>query len=300
MRERSGREPDTPRLPGDDLQKIAGVGPVVVTRLAGAGITTYQDLAALTTERVADITGISKGRIVNQDWVGQARRLADDAGEGCQDDQRYETFHVELLINRDGEVRRTKVRHYQASTEARWPGWDQERLIAYLRRQSALDTSPTPTPDTSPTPTPEPGPPPTPSAIHFQGPGPADDGTRRSFKLDNQPTAVRMTLRVDRSDAIDTDGLEFVIEVAARAVGSGNRHDLGSIKGTIILDQPSSLELIGPPLPAAVYSLAADVTVHRHGYQPGDEPLFRHRGRGELLHVGHSAKAATTGDGGPA
>jgi len=113
-------------------------------------------------------------------------------------------------------------------------------------------------------------------------------------------TAVRMTLRVDRSDAIDTDALEFVIEVAARAVGSGNRHDLGSIKGTIILDQPSSLELIGPPLPAAVYSLAADVTVHRHGYQPGDEPLFRHRGRGELLHVGHSAKAATTGDGGPA
>jgi hypothetical protein len=289
MRESSGREPDAPRPPADDLRKIDGIGSVAALRLAEAGITTYQELAALTAERAADITGIAVGRIVNKDWIGQARQLAGNLPEDPQGRQPYTTFHVELLIDPDGAVRRTKIRHYQADTEESWPGWDEEQFMAFFRARLALDTSSGPVP----TPRPPPAPPTAPLPIHFEGPRPAEEGTRRSFRLDDQPTAVRMTLRVDRSGAIDADALEFVAEITARAVGGSNRHHLGSINGTTAFDQPSRLELTGPPLPPGLYSLAADVTVYRHGYQRGDEPLLRYRGRGELLHVAHSAMGRT-------
>jgi hypothetical protein len=134
---------------------------------------------------------------------------------------------------------------------------------------------------------------PAPLLIHLEGPGPDEEGTRRSFRLDDQPTSVRMTLRVDRPDVIDAEALYLVAEVAARGVGSRNRHHLGTIKRTIAFDNPSSLELTGPPLPAGLYSLEAAVSMYQHGYQPGDKPLSRHHGRGELLYVARSATALT-------
>ncbi len=290
MRERD-RELDKRPPPADDLQKINGIGPVVAQRLGAADITSYPELAALTADRIAEllagVRGISAGLIASQDWIGQARRLAGDLSEDPEGRQRYATFHVELLIDPDGEVRRTKVRHYQSDTEESWPGWDQEQLIAVLRGHAAPDISPA----TMPAPGRPPAPHPAPLPIHLEGPGPAEEGARRSFRLDDQPTSVRMTLRVDRPDAIDADALDVVAEVAARAVGSRNRHHLGTIKGTIAFDHPSSLELTSPPLPAGLYSLEAAVTLYQPGYQPGDKPLSRHHGRGELLYVARTATA---------
>lgn len=62
----------------DDLKKIDGIGPKVEQVLKGRGITRYQDLVAMDE---AALTALDKelgldGRVLRDDWAGQARRLA--------------------------------------------------------------------------------------------------------------------------------------------------------------------------------------------------------------------------------
>ena len=63
---------------GDDLTKISGVGPVMVSKLEKLGITTYQQVADFTAEDIARIDEELnfKGRIERDDWVKQAAELA--------------------------------------------------------------------------------------------------------------------------------------------------------------------------------------------------------------------------------
>jgi large subunit ribosomal protein L21 len=63
---------------GDDLSKISGVGPVIVKKLNGEGITTFAQIAAWTD---ADVEAIEeklsfKGRVGREDWIAQAKELA--------------------------------------------------------------------------------------------------------------------------------------------------------------------------------------------------------------------------------
>lgn len=69
----------------DDLKKIKGVGPKLVTMLKEQGITTYAQIATWSDADVARIDetlGRFKGRIERDQWVEQAKLLAagDEAG----------------------------------------------------------------------------------------------------------------------------------------------------------------------------------------------------------------------------
>ncbi len=62
----------------DDLKKIDGVGPKVEQVLKGRGISRFQDLAAMDEKALAALDkelGLD-GRVLRDDWAGQARRLA--------------------------------------------------------------------------------------------------------------------------------------------------------------------------------------------------------------------------------
>ena len=124
---------------GDDFQQIQGIGAAIDRRLHDAGILTYRDLAALTPEQIAaslaGVAGLPATRIASQDWAGQAGRLAGSAAPPLpsEPDQRYVSFHVELLLDVDDSVRRTKVHHHQSGTDEAWAGWDEGRLLALLR-----------------------------------------------------------------------------------------------------------------------------------------------------------------------
>lgn len=61
----------------DDLSKISGVGPVIVGKLEGLGITTFQQIADFTAEDIARIDEELnfKGRIERDDWVKQAKEF---------------------------------------------------------------------------------------------------------------------------------------------------------------------------------------------------------------------------------
>lgn len=63
---------------GDDLSKLAGVGPVLVKKLNEAGITTFAQIAGWSADDIAKVDEelSLKGRIERDDWVAQAKELA--------------------------------------------------------------------------------------------------------------------------------------------------------------------------------------------------------------------------------
>jgi len=65
----------------DDLKKISGVGPVLEKKLHALGITKYAQVAAFTKDEIAKVDEELnfKGRIERDDWLSQAKKLADEA-----------------------------------------------------------------------------------------------------------------------------------------------------------------------------------------------------------------------------
>ena len=76
----SAAAPSTAEVGADDLTAIKGLGKVKAARLVAAGVTSYAQIAAWTEEDVAEmglISNTSPGQIRREDWVGQARALAE-------------------------------------------------------------------------------------------------------------------------------------------------------------------------------------------------------------------------------
>ena len=64
----------------DDLTAIKGLGKVKAARLVAAGVTSYAQIAAWSDDDIADMglaCNTSPGQIKREDWVGQARALAE-------------------------------------------------------------------------------------------------------------------------------------------------------------------------------------------------------------------------------
>jgi hypothetical protein len=58
-----------------------------------------------------------------------------DKPAGTVNWQPYATFVVELLQDEELNVRRTRVIHVQSQVEERWAGWDEARLVNFIRTQ---------------------------------------------------------------------------------------------------------------------------------------------------------------------
>jgi len=64
----------------DDLTAIKGLGKVKAAKLAATGITSYAQIAAWTDDDIAEVglaVNTSPGQIKREDWVGQAKVLAE-------------------------------------------------------------------------------------------------------------------------------------------------------------------------------------------------------------------------------
>ena len=61
------------RSDADDLAAIHGIGPVFKARLAAAGISRFDELAAAKADRLAEIAGVPESRA--REWIDQARSL---------------------------------------------------------------------------------------------------------------------------------------------------------------------------------------------------------------------------------
>jgi small subunit ribosomal protein S2 len=70
---------ETPAGAANDLKKITGIGPVLERKLTALGVTRYDQLANFSDNDIAKIDDALnlKGRIMRDDWIGQARTLAE-------------------------------------------------------------------------------------------------------------------------------------------------------------------------------------------------------------------------------
>ena len=296
---------------GEDFRKIAGIGPAFAQRLWDAGILTYEDLARRTPEEIAavlvDMAGISSERIASQNWIGQARELAGVPPEPSGPRQHYAAFHIEFLLESDNSVRRTKVRDHQTDARDTWPGWDEERLLAFLRDRiplpPAAETAGPPdldqahkqSPDRPPAsitstslsqPTPIAPPEGLPSSfLGIDEVTPIRDGQRsHTWRLD-EPSSVRLTMRVNPVGTPIPDTFDFTATIAARKLGSHDRCPLGTADGAIRVSHPFSIEVAGQPLPVGLYRLVVTVDIYEAGHSPSDSPLYSQGVSGELMQV---------------
>jgi hypothetical protein len=134
----------------DNFKLINGIGPAVERRLHGVGIYKYAQLAALSPADIAasvtGIAGLTAERITQQDWIGQARKLATSSSStGREPDevmsvepQHTATFSLEFSLNEDNSVRRTRISHIQSGFEETWDGWQDTRLRGFLEQRAGL------------------------------------------------------------------------------------------------------------------------------------------------------------------
>lgn len=311
MPQRDHPRPNRGSQSGDDFRKIAGIGRAVAQRLWDAGIRTYEDLAQRTPEEIAAVlarmAGISSERIADQDWIGQARELARPHPEPPLPRQHYAAFHVEFLLESDNSIRRTKVHHHQTDADDAWPGWDQERLLAFLRDRiplaaatqpaNALDLEPghiassgqepasVPSiPASQPSPAaPSEGLPP--SFLAIEELTSIRDSQRGYIRRPDEPSFVRLTLRTNRIDKPIPDAFDFSATIAARRLGGHDRLPLGSTHGAIRISEPLSVEVAGPPLPIGLYRLVVTVAIYPADHSPEEPPIHTQGASGDLMQV---------------
>jgi Helix-hairpin-helix domain len=305
MPQRDDPKPSRTGHPGDDFQKIVGIGPTLAQRLWNAGILTYDDLARRSPEELAAVAGMSTERIASQNWTGQARELAGPPPEASDSRQHYATFHVEFLLESDNRVRRTKVRHHQTDVREAWAGWDEERLLTFLRGRVSLPAAETPdapgsepshlqTPDQAPASVPaRPASRPSPSAperppswsLSIEELASIRDGQRSYTRGPGEPNSVRLTMRVDPAGPLSRDTFDYSATIAARTFGGRNRSPLGTAQGTIRISDLLSVEVGGPALPVGQYRLVATVEIYPAGHSPEEPPLHSQGVSGDLMRV---------------
>jgi hypothetical protein len=306
MPQRDDPKPGRTGQPGDDFQKITGIGPTLAQRLWNAGILTYDDLARRNPEELAAVAGKSAESIASQNWTGQARELAGPAPEASDSRQHYATFHVEFLLESDDRVRRTKVHHHQTDAREAWAGWDEERLLAFLRARiplPAAETSgaapgPQPshvqTPDQAPASAPaRPASRPSPSAperppswsLSIEELAPVRGDQRSYTREPGEPNSARLTMRLNSAGPLSHDTFDYSAMIAARTFGGRDRSLLGTSQGTIRVSDSLSVKVAGPALSAGQYRLVATVEIYPAGHSPEEPPLHSQGVSGDLMRV---------------
>ena len=157
---------DSSSMERDDLQQIKGIGQSIALALNNLGIYRFADMIHYTPDKLADalrplVAFISSRRIERDNWLGQARALAETSkeldeytskvpGEGEEKAHRNASpdgwrevadFFVSFGYARDRrgkEQFQTKAHHSQADTLERWEGIAVEQVVDWMIRQANL------------------------------------------------------------------------------------------------------------------------------------------------------------------
>jgi len=308
MTQRGDPKPGRAGRSGDDFRKIDGIGRRFEQRLWDAGIFTYDDLARRTPEEIAAVLAPMAG-ISPEHLASQARERAGHPPEASVPRQHYAAFHVEFLLESDNSVRRTKVHQHQTDARDAWPGWDAERLLSFLRDRIPLPAAATPadapgvepaqaqTRDQGPASV-EPAPAGQPSApvpdrlpswsLGIEELAPVRDGRRSRILSPNEPSSVRLTMRINPIGAPIHDTFDFSATIVARRFGGHDRSPLGTVQGTVRARDSVSVEVTGPALPADLYRLVVTVDIYPADHSPEAPPIYGKRASGDLMRVANA------------
>lgn len=300
----------------DDFKLIHGIGPGIERRLYNANIHTYGQLAALTADDLARIlhglAGLSAKSIAQQDWIDQALKLASEhaeewteyleerveqgearaelstalesvdespASEGMAPESRkhYENFKVELTLDEDNTVSRTRVQHVQELIESAWNGWEGQKLINFIeehagllggepreiRLQPAVFTASEPAS----------------TGLIIERLAPprvfprdqfvvkkmevitADNPSPGHILSSDQPFRFHLALDLSQIKASPGTLLGYSAKVFAKDLSRGTHLVVGAYQGELSLDGQAEIDIEGDRLPAGIYRLDTVVTL---------------------------------------
>lgn len=317
---------------GDNLRLIRGISRPIERRLHEEGILTCAQLASLTPHAISAILGGVNGcttkRIIKEDWIKQARELSslsESPGSkgmvGGEEKslavkrQSLTSFVIELLVDEEGQSRRTKIMHIDTGREDTWKGWQERRLAEFIielagLRLSAAETRSPVAPSAGPTPQdrmmPEtvladlmpsaPAFPPQsrmekkPQSIEmataagkptFQEsmsiPSPAK---RASGTLPaNQPFEVRLALDLAEIGSLEERPLNYQATLYAKNLQGTLRKSVGEADGHLEPAEKRQIVIKGVPLPQGLYRLQAVVGL-------SDPTMQRGRRHSSIYHTG--------------
>lgn len=146
----------------DDFRLINGLPKTAKAKLHAAGILTFDQLAAMSPHEivaaVADADSpdseTSAERIIREDWIGQAQKLAEsrkaaDASTSKSAPSlsrhaagdRVTSFALELKLASDNQVKQTRVMHVESEekdAEMKWDGWNESGLLGFIANRAGL------------------------------------------------------------------------------------------------------------------------------------------------------------------
>ena len=283
----------------DDLTQIAGIGPKRAERLNAAGIWTYADLAARSADDLAallpELTGLSTAQL--DAWRDRARELAGPAVAGPavagpavagpavtvpavtvpavtvpaqaepvtrgSNGQHEESFLVRVLLNEDGSVRRTTVRHVGSGVQRQWPGLERDAIPGFIEEAARSARRPASEPpvarDAAVAPV-------APVAAVAAG-----GGLAASARLVPGQTVLRagepftMTMTVDLAEAAGgADRLAYTAIVVARPLAGGPKRTVAQSDGLLAAGAPTVL-IDAAGLPPGTYRIDGAVTLRESG-----------------------------------
>ncbi len=292
-------------LPGaDNFKRIRGIGRAIESRLHEAGILTFDRLASLSPESIVELIGdvaeVTVERIIEQDWIGQARELAlkreaekpdeEEAAAGEKhplEGESLTSFVVELLLDEERQVKRTKVMQVATGHEEVWAGWRERRLVDFFVEHAALRR-----PSVAPVRTAEmktqAAVPPVAavvsaprsearavaaaaSSLSATAVAMAQPRLRKlevipmstsypSYILrDGQPFDVRLTLDLSEMRLLKEAVFDYTATVYAKSPGGQPQQLVGEASGTLTAVESSMIEVRSEGLPQGIYRLQAVV-----------------------------------------
>ena len=304
----SSRQPTlgTKRPSIDDFKVIRGIGSSVEDRLHTAGILTYNQLADMTPREIAkilkELVGFTPERIAKQDWTGQARKYAadtdiieaDNETPVPQGQQHYAVFTLELLLDEENSVRRTKVMHVQSQKEKTWAGWDGDQLLGFFIEQASLpfpsarievvttfqagaNSESTQASQLVVKPQRQITPSGTTGRIHLLNlelHPIAHEGSKHSIRGD-QPFNLRLTLDLTEVKNPANTPVRYSAVIYARGMGSYQRQVVGSSEGLILPANRIDIDVQSAGLACGVYRMDAIVLLSPPDQEPkpGSGPL---------------------------
>ena len=279
----------------DDLTQIAGIGPKRAERLNAAGIWTYADLAARSADDLAallpELTGLSTAQL--DAWRDRARELAGPAVAGPavtvpavtvpavtvpaqaepvtrgSNGQHEESFLVRVLLNEDGSVRRTTVRHVGSGVQRQWPGLERDAIPGFIEEAARSARRPASEPpvarDAAVAPVAPVAPVAAVAAVAAGG------GLAASARLVPGQTVLRagepftMTMTVDLAEAAGgADRLAYTAIVVARPLAGGPKRTVAQSDGLLAAGAPTVL-IDAAGLPPGTYRIDGAVTLRESG-----------------------------------
>jgi hypothetical protein len=262
----------------DDFTKITGIKFGIEKRFHDAEIFTYAQLASMSPQEIVNaigpMVGLTVDRVTRQDWIGQAIELAEqhqqistDTVPDESDRQHYASFTVELLLDEQNRVRRTKLKEVLYGNEMAWIGWDAQKLTDFMIEEGNLkieQIESEPEPDLS---IQKPALPISGKLVITEIALKSMNGhTVRPSNPHNKPfkLTIGMDIKIEPSEFTNLDSF---VTVTGKRLGTEDRIVIGEARQRVETSEHLDLELVSPGLPTGTYRIEAAAKVN----SPGNE-----------------------------